>query len=63
MRGLLGIEELTREEVQAILDRARHFQVGPGACTRFCSRGHEVVNLFFKELTRTHQLRARGKKG
>ena len=24
--GLLGIEDLTREEVQAILDRARDFQ-------------------------------------
>ena len=29
MRGLLGIEALTREEIQAILDRARDFQLKP----------------------------------
>ena len=33
MKGLLGIEELTREEVQAILDRARHFQWVPGSAS------------------------------
>jgi hypothetical protein len=26
VNGLLGIEDLTREEIQAILDRARDFQ-------------------------------------
>jgi aspartate carbamoyltransferase catalytic subunit len=54
-RGLLGIENLNREEVQAILDRARDFQ--PGAAQRFQKfeilRGRMVVNLFFEASTRT----------
>jgi aspartate carbamoyltransferase catalytic subunit len=65
MKGLLGIEELTREEVQAILDRARHFQVGPGQ--RFLKfdllKGRMVVNLFFENSTRTRtsfELAAKG---
>ncbi len=57
--GLLGIENLTREEVQAILDRARDFQpktTGDRAM-RFNKfdllRGRMVVNLFFEASTRT----------
>jgi aspartate carbamoyltransferase catalytic subunit len=55
MTGLLGIENLTREEVQAILDRARDFQPGAGyGFRRFdLLRGRMVVNLFFEASTRT----------
>ncbi len=53
--GLLGIEELSREEIQAILDRARAFQ--PRAEQSFLKldllRGKMVVNLFFEASTRT----------
>ncbi|HUA87115.1 MAG TPA: aspartate carbamoyltransferase catalytic subunit [Bryobacteraceae bacterium] len=52
MRGLLGIENLTREEVQSILDRARDFQPrGRGKLDLL--RGRMVVNLFFEASTRT----------
>ena len=52
MRGLLGIETLTREQVQAILDRARDFQPrGRGKLDLL--RGRMVVNLFFEASTRT----------
>src|SRR5258706_12784329 len=54
-QGLLGIENLAREEVQAILDRARDFQ--PDAVHSFRKfdllRGRMVVNLFFEASTRT----------
>src|SRR6202158_4926010 len=65
MKGLLGIEDLTREEVQAILDRARHFQVGPGQRFRKFEllKGRMVVNLFFENSTRTRtsfELAAKG---
>jgi aspartate carbamoyltransferase catalytic subunit len=54
-KGLLGIEDLTREEIQAILDRARDFQ--PRRDQRFQKfdilRGRMVVNLFFEASTRT----------
>jgi aspartate carbamoyltransferase catalytic subunit len=65
MKGLLGIAELTREEVQAILDRARHFQVGPGQRFRKFDllKGRMVVNLFFENSTRTRtsfELAAKG---
>jgi aspartate carbamoyltransferase catalytic subunit len=54
-RGLLGTEDLTREEIQAILDRARDFRPGEGQ--RFQKfdilRGCMVVNLFFEASTRT----------
>jgi aspartate carbamoyltransferase catalytic subunit len=50
--GLLGIEDLTREEVQAILDRARDFQ--PRGMPKLdLLRGRMVVNLFFEASTRT----------
>src|SRR5438094_1967581 len=54
-KGLLGIDRLTREQVQAILDRARDFQ--PRAEHSFkrvdLLRGRMVVNLFFEASTRT----------
>jgi aspartate carbamoyltransferase catalytic subunit len=53
--GLLGIEDLTREHIQAILDRSRDFQ--PRAEPNFRKldllRGRMVVNLFFEASTRT----------
>jgi aspartate carbamoyltransferase catalytic subunit len=55
MKGLLGIEDLTRDEVQAILDRARDFQVAPDQRVRKFDllSGRMVVNLFFESSTRT----------
>jgi aspartate carbamoyltransferase catalytic subunit len=54
-RGLLGTEDLTRAEVEAILDRARDFR--PDGERRFQKfdilRGRMVVNLFFEASTRT----------
>ena len=54
-RGLLGIEDLTREEIQAILDRARDFQprTDPSLRKLDLLRGRMVVNLFFEASTRT----------
>ncbi|HEX5431477.1 MAG TPA: aspartate carbamoyltransferase catalytic subunit [Bryobacteraceae bacterium] len=54
-KGLLGIESLTREEIQAILDRARDFQPrGEASFRKFdLLRGRMVVNLFFEASTRT----------
>jgi aspartate carbamoyltransferase catalytic subunit len=53
--GLLGIEELDRPAIQAILDRAKHFQpIQDQTSTRFDTlRGQMVVNLFFEASTRT----------
>ena len=53
--GLLGIEHLTREEIQAILDRARDFQPRNDSGQRKLDllRGRMVVNLFFEASTRT----------
>ena len=55
MNGLLGIEHLSRSEIDAILLRAKDFQPGPGQ--RFQKldllRGRSVVNLFFETSTRT----------
>jgi aspartate carbamoyltransferase catalytic subunit len=55
VNGLLGIEDLTREEIQAILDRARDFQprVDPRVRKLDLLRGRMVVNLFFEASTRT----------
>jgi aspartate carbamoyltransferase catalytic subunit len=54
-RGLLGIEELSREDIESILVRARHFQPAPHQpFGRFDTlRGRTVVNLFFEASTRT----------
>src|SRR5260370_28158171 len=55
MKGLLGIEDLTQAEVQAMLDRARDFQAPPGQPVRKFDllKGRMVVNLFFENSTRT----------
>src|SRR5207302_9562055 len=54
-QGLLGIENLTREEIQAILDRARDFQPAQGERFRKFDLlpGRMVVNLFFEASART----------
>jgi aspartate carbamoyltransferase catalytic subunit len=58
-RGLLGIEQLSREQIQAILDRSRDFQPREAEgkerhMPRFdLLRGRLVVNLFFEASTRT----------
>src|SRR6201988_125762 len=54
-RGLLGIEHLTRDGIQAILDRARDFQPrGDHSYRKFdVLRGRMIVNLFFEASTRT----------
>jgi aspartate carbamoyltransferase catalytic subunit len=53
--GLLGIESLSREDIQEILTRARDFQPGrEESFKRFeILRGRMVVNLFFEASTRT----------
>ena len=54
-KGLLGIEELAREEIEAILDKARSFQPPPNErFQRFETlRGRSIINLFFEPSTRT----------
>lgn len=54
-RGLLDIESLSRQEVEAILNRSKDFQPAPGeSFKRFDTlRGRTVVNLFFEASTRT----------
>jgi aspartate carbamoyltransferase catalytic subunit len=54
-RGLLGIEGLSRAEIESILVRARDFQPAPRQpFGRFDTlRGRTVVNLFFEASTRT----------
>ncbi len=54
-RGLLDIESLARQEIEAILDRSKDFQPAPGETfKRFeILRGRTVVNLFFEASTRT----------
>jgi aspartate carbamoyltransferase catalytic subunit len=53
--GLLGIEDLDRGEIQAVLDRARDFQaVQRASFSRLdVLKGKMVVNLFFEASTRT----------
>ena len=54
-RGLLDIESLSRQEIEAILARSRHFQPAPGETFRRFDtlRGRTLVNLFFEASTRT----------
>ncbi|MBI5085302.1 MAG: aspartate carbamoyltransferase catalytic subunit [Acidobacteria bacterium] len=54
-RGLLGIEELERPEIEEILDRAVAFQAHGGATFAKVntSTGKMVVNAFFENSTRT----------
>ena len=53
--GLLGIEELSRTEIETILDRAKFFQPPENEPFRRLDslRGRTVVNLFFEASTRT----------
>ena len=53
--GLLGIEDLTREEIQGILDRAKEFQQLQHTPNKKLDllRGKMVVLLFFESSTRT----------
>src|SRR5258708_10549223 len=56
--GLLGIEELDRVEIEAILDRAKNFQSQSSQSRRAGNwrdvlRGRMIVNLFFEGSTRT----------
>jgi aspartate carbamoyltransferase catalytic subunit len=53
--GLLGIEELSREEISTILQRARDFQPLQRESRKRLDllRGRLVVNLFFEASTRT----------
>ncbi|MBI5282776.1 MAG: aspartate carbamoyltransferase catalytic subunit [Candidatus Solibacter usitatus] len=54
-RGLLGIEELERPEIEEILDRAVGFQAhgGPTFAKVNTCTGKMVVNAFFENSTRT----------
>jgi aspartate carbamoyltransferase catalytic subunit len=55
MTGLLGIEALERTTIEAILDRAKHFQPEQKASFKRLDllRGRMIVNLFFEASTRT----------
>jgi aspartate carbamoyltransferase catalytic subunit len=54
-RGLLGIEDLTRADIEAILRRAKDFQPVQNESFKRLDvlRGRMVVNLFFEASTRT----------
>src|ERR1035438_10681350 len=53
--GLLGIEELDRAEIEAILARAKQFQPVQDQSQKKLDtlRGKMIVNLFFEASTRT----------
>ena len=53
--GLLGIEELDRAEIEAILVRAKHFQPIQSQTLKKLDtlRGKMIVNLFYEASTRT----------
>jgi len=53
--GMLGIEELDRAEIEAILARAKHFQPIQDQSLKKLDtlRGKMIVNLFFEASTRT----------
>ncbi|HXG32169.1 MAG TPA: aspartate carbamoyltransferase catalytic subunit [Bryobacteraceae bacterium] len=53
--GLLGIEELSREEIEAILERAKDFQPVQNQTFKRLDilRGKMIVNLFYEASTRT----------
>jgi len=55
MAGLLGIEELDRAEIEAILARAKYFQPLQNESFKRLDtlRGKMIVNLFFESSTRT----------
>jgi len=53
--GLLGIEELGRQQIQALLDRGRHYQPMQAQSVKKLDtlRGKTILNLFFEASTRT----------
>jgi aspartate carbamoyltransferase catalytic subunit len=53
--GLLGIEELSRQEIEAILERAKDFQPVQNQTFKRLDilRGKMIVNLFYEASTRT----------
>ena len=53
--GLLGIEELARDEIQLLLDRGRYYQPMQHQSIKKLDtlRGKTIVNLFFEPSTRT----------
>jgi aspartate carbamoyltransferase catalytic subunit len=53
--GMLGIEDLSREEIESILTRAKDYQPLPGQQFRRLDilKGKMIVNLFFEASTRT----------
>ncbi|HZS50036.1 MAG TPA: aspartate carbamoyltransferase catalytic subunit [Bryobacterales bacterium] len=53
--GLLGIEELSQEQIQALLDRGRYYQPMQAQSVKKLDtlRGKTIVNLFFEASTRT----------
>ncbi|MDX6614958.1 MAG: aspartate carbamoyltransferase catalytic subunit, partial [Solirubrobacterales bacterium] len=55
MKHLLGIEHLSREEIDRILDRAESFaEVGKRDIKKVPTlRGRTIVTLFFESSTRT----------
>lgn len=55
MTGLLGIEPLERSEIEAILDRSKHFKPEHNKSFKRSDalKGRMVVNLFFEASTRT----------
>ena len=54
-RGLLGTENLSREEIQWLLERGRHHQPMQSQAVKKSDtlRGKTIVNLFFEPSTRT----------
>ncbi|MBL9089900.1 MAG: aspartate carbamoyltransferase catalytic subunit [Planctomycetaceae bacterium] len=54
-RHLLGLEDLSREELNIVLDSAEMFRDATDDCTRKISvlAGHTCANLFFENSTRT----------
>jgi aspartate carbamoyltransferase catalytic subunit len=53
--GLLGIEDLEREDIETILDTARHMKEVGGRDVKKVPtlRGRTIINLFFESSTRT----------
>jgi aspartate carbamoyltransferase catalytic subunit len=54
-RGLLDIESISRQDIEAILTRSKTFQPAPGQPFKRTSilQGRSIVNLFFEASTRT----------
>jgi aspartate carbamoyltransferase catalytic subunit len=53
-KGLLGIEDLSKEEIQWLLDRGRYYKPRQNPVRKLDTlRGQTIVNLFFEPSTRT----------